>query len=396
LRIGIDYTSAAHQGAGIGRLTRSVIGALARVDRENQYALLIQGRELPLAGRNPSTDGTKDHFDVSRNAASGIQNDNFGERRTWINERWWTRIWHRFHLPVPVEWIIGRVDLFHGPDFTLPPLYRGTRALVTVHDLSYLRLPFCFQPALLDYLVANVPRAVRRADWVVADSESTRRDVIELLEVSEDRASVLYPGVDSRFRPISDVEARSHIREKYRLPQRFILSVGTIQPRKNYGRLVQAFARMQAADLALVIVGGKGWLYEKLFQQIDELEVKDRVRFTGYVDDGDLPMVYNMAETFVFPSLYEGFGIPPLEAMACGVPVVAADNSSLPEAVGDAGLLVDAEDIDALADALSRTLDDQALRQSLIRRGLLRAKQFTWEKAAHTLLATYKHVAEMY
>ena len=268
MRIGIDYTSAAHQGAGIGRLTRNVIDALAQIDRENQYSLLVQGREL-LPNRVPLADTRKDW---TRNAASGIPNSNFGEIRTKIGERWWTRIWHRFRIPIRVEWIVGQVDLFHGPDFTLPPLQRGTKAVVTVHDLSYLRLPHCFKPALLEYLVANVPRAVERADWVLADSESTRRDAIELLRVPEDRVSVLYPGVEPRFRPIADLEGRRRVRVKYGLPNRFILSVGTIQPRKNYERLVQAFAQLQVPDLALVIVGGKGWLYDKLFRQVQDTE----------------------------------------------------------------------------------------------------------------------------
>jgi glycosyltransferase involved in cell wall biosynthesis len=156
--------------------------------------------------------------------------------------------------------------------------------------------------------------------------------------------------------------------------------------------LVQAFSQLQMPDLSLVIVGGTGWLYDKLFLQVHEQGIQDRVLFAGYVDDADLPLVYNLAEAFAFPSLYEGFGIPPLEAMSCGVPVVAANNSSLPEAVGDAGLLVDAEDVDALAGALSRILDDSALRQALIEQGLEHARQFTWERAARKLLATYEHV----
>ena len=390
MKIGIDYTSAAHQGAGIGRLTRNVIGTLAQLDKENQYTLLVQGRELPSDKVYLPPAGER-----VRNAASGIPNSNFFERRTWISERWWARIWHRLHIPLHVEWITGKVDVFHGPDFTLPPLRAETKAIVTVHDLSYLRLPGCFKPALLDYLVTNVPRSVHRANWVLADSESTRCDVIELLQVPEDKVSVLYPGVEPRFCPIRDVKALTSVQIKYELPERFILSVGTVQPRKNYERLVQAFSQVRVPDLSLVIVGGKGWLYEKLFQQVQELNLQNRVRFTGYIDDADLPLVYNLAEVFVFPSLYEGFGIPPLEAMSCGVPVIAADNSSLPEAAGNAGLLVDAKDVEALADALVRVLDNAALRQTLVKRGLAHAKKFTWEKAARTLLAAYERVAEM-
>ena len=387
MRIGIDYTSAAHQGAGIGRLTRSVVRALAEIDHENEYTLLIQGRELPYPLSLPSAGAG------TRNLASGIQNANFREVRTWINERWWNRIWHRLRLPVAVEWVIGSVELFHSPDFTLPPVRSDTRTIVTIHDLSFLRLPQCFEPALREYLVANVPRAVRRADWVLADSESTRRDVIELLNAPQDRVSVLYPGVEPRFCPISDSRVLESVRRKYNLPPRFILSVGTIQPRKNYAGLIAAYAHLDIADLSLVIVGGEGWLYNDVFAQVRDMGLEGRVLFTGFVDDGDLPAVYGLAGVFAFSSLYEGFGIPPLEAMACGTPVVAANNSSLPEVVGAAGLLVDASDTEALADALTQVLNDSTLRRTLVERGLTQARRFTWKNAAETLLATYRRLS---
>jgi glycosyltransferase involved in cell wall biosynthesis len=407
LRVGIDYTSAAHQGAGIGRLTRNIVRALAQIEadeshsanrvhpangahsQENEYKLLVQGRALPYGP------GTPDEGHSARNVASGIPNDNFCEVRTWISERWWTRIWHRLHLPIPVEWLIGEVDLFHGPDFTLPPLRPGTRAILTVHDLSFLHLPRCFEPALLDYLVANVPRAVERADWVLADSESTRQDVIELLKMPAERVSVLYPGVEARFRPMTDARALERVRAKYGLPERFVLSVGTIQPRKNYVRLIEALACMEAGDVSVVIVGGKGWLYQDLFDRIQDQRLGERVIFPGYVEDKDLPAVYNLADAFALPSLYEGFGIPPLEAMSCGTPVVVADNSSLPEVAGDAALLVDAEDTEALADALTRVLSDSMLRQGMIERGIRQASRFTWQEAARTLRSTYEHVGHI-
>lgn len=384
MRIGIDYTSAAHQGAGIGRLTRNVVRALAELDRENEYTLLVQGRK---AAHPPS-------IPHPRNVASGIPNANFCERRTWIDERWWNRIWHRLRLPVAVEWVVGRVDVFHSPDFTLPPTRPRTRTIVTVHDLSFLRLPHCFEPALLDHLRANVPRAVRRADWVLADSENTRRDVVDLLQVPEERVRVLYAGVEPRFRPIADRQVLERVRTRYHLPRRFILSVGTLQPRKNYTGLIEALARLDAADLSLVIVGGKGWLYRGIYDRVQELGLEDRVVFAGFVNDADLPAIYNLAEVFALPSLYEGFGIPPLEAMACGTPVVTANNSSLPEVVGDAGLLIDARDTDALAGALDRLLQDGVMRRSLVERGRARARAFTWERAARTLLATYRSAAE--
>jgi len=379
MRIGIDYTSAVHQGAGIGRMTRHVVRALAGIDRQNEYVLLIRGRELPYPPPIPHP----------RNVASGISNANFREVRTRIDERWWNRIWYRLHLPCPVEWAIGQVDVFHSPDFTLPPVRRGTRTIVTIHDLSFLHLPHCFEPALREYLVANVPRAVHRADWVLADSQSTRRDVITLLQAPENRVRTIYPGVEPRFHPMGDVETLGSIRLKYRLPPRFILSVGTLQPRKNYTQLIAAFARLKVSGVSLVVVGGKGWLYEEIFQKVRELGLQDRVLLAGFVDDVDLPALYNLADVFALPSLYEGFGLPPLEAMACGTPVVTANNSSLPEVIGDAGLLVDADDTEALCEALTCLLEDTALRQTLIERGLVQAAKFTWEKAARMLLETY-------
>jgi glycosyltransferase involved in cell wall biosynthesis len=226
----------------------------------------------------------------------------------------------------------------------------------------------------------------------LADSESTRRDAIELLGVPEEQTSVLYPGVEPRFRPIEDTAALSRIRTKYELPERFILSVGTVQPRKNYVRLVEAFTQLDTDDLHLVIAGGKGWLYQELLDRIEEPSLQERVHLVGYVDDLDLPAIYSLALVVAQPSLYEGFGIPILEAMACGIPVVAGDNSSLPEAAGDAGLLADALDSEAIANALSRALTDSQLRRTMAERGLSWARQFTWQRAAETLHAIYHQV----
>jgi glycosyltransferase involved in cell wall biosynthesis len=243
--------------------------------------------------------------------------------------------------------------------------------------------------------VTKVPRSVERADWVLADSESTRRDVVERLQVPAERVSVLYPGVEARFQPMTDREALERVRHKYGLPERFVLSVGTIQPRKNYVRLIEALACMEDGDLSVVIVGGKGWLYQDLFDAIQELGLGERVIFPGYVEDTDLPAVYNLADVFAMPSLYEGFGIPPLEAMSCGTPAVVADNSSLPEVAGDAGLLIDARDTEAWANTMSRVLNNSTLRQGMIERGIRQAGRFTWQEAARTLRSTYVHVGQM-
>jgi glycosyltransferase involved in cell wall biosynthesis len=309
-------------------------------------------------------------------------------------------LWQRLRLPLPVQAITGPLDLFHSPDFVLPPTGR-TPTILTVHDLSFLRVPHCFVPAFRRYLQGAVSRAVQRAGRILADSRSTSHDLTELLAVKPQRVTVLYPGVESRFRPIRDEKVLHDVQRRYKLPHRFVLGLSTLQPRKNYPGLVEGFRRLldadsgtsRLADLRLVIAGGEGWMTESVYGAVVDAGLKGRVHFAGYVDDTDLPALYNLSLVFAFPSLYEGFGLPALEAMACGVPVVAADNSSLPEVVGDAGLLVDASDANALAMALLRVLEDEKLRSRLASAGPRQAQRFSWGAAAEQLLRVYRALA---
>jgi len=241
-----------------------------------------------------------------------------------------------------------------------------------------------------------VPRSVRRADVVLADSASTREDLVELLHVREERLAVLHPGVEARFAPQTEEGVVDAALQRYGIYHPFILGLGTLQPRKNFCRLIQAFdllRRRHHVPHQLVIGGGKGWLYDEIGETIASLGLQDVVLLPGYVADEDLPALYSAADLFAFPSLYEGFGIPVLEAMACGTPVVTSDVSSLPEVAGDAALLVSSEDVDALAEALWRLLDDTQLRNELRTRGFQQASRFTWKRAAETLLGIYAQIA---
>lgn len=379
MRIAIDFTPAAHQRAGIGRYTRGLVQALAGLDAENEYTLLVLGRRGA-------------HF-----IPSGLP-ANFKLRFAPLSDRWATVLWYRLNLPLPVDIFTGRADLLHGPSFTLPPSF--TPSLLTVHDLSFLRYPQGAHPALLAWLTRAVPRSLTRARHVLADSHSTRADLIELMQVPAEQITVIGAGVEARFQPVDDVETLQRVRARYRLPQRFILSVSTLEPRKNFDGLVAAFSQLAtdsprslAADLHLVIAGGKGWLYDAIFAAAEASPVRERIHFTGFVDDDDLPALYSMASLFAFPSHYEGFGIPVLEAMACGVPVVCADNSSLPEVAGQAALLIESTDGAALVEAMARALGEPSLRDTLIERGFEQAKRFTWEAAAGRLLEVYRQVA---
>jgi glycosyltransferase involved in cell wall biosynthesis len=346
--------------------------ALARLDSTTDYRLFVAG--------------------ATRGTLPAVPGRNFTWRPTRIPPRDWARIWHRARLPWPVETMTGRVALLHATDFTLPPTLPGTRTLLTVHDLSFVRVPETASPSLKAYLDAVVPRSVRRADHVLADSEATRDDLIALYGTPPNKITVLWSGVDSRFAPVRDPAKLEDIRQRYKLPSGpFVLSVGTVQPRKNYGRLIEALAYLRGdmPDLGLVIVGGRGWLDDPIYAALDEHSLRDAVVFTGFAVDEDLPALYSLARVVALPSLYEGFGLPVLEAMACGTPVVTSNVSSLPEVAGDAALLVDPLDVAALTESLRRLLTDETLRADLITRGRGRAASFTWERAARQLLGVY-------
>ncbi len=372
-RIGIDYTSAVRQGAGIGRYTRGLVGALAGLDRANQYVLFSAGCDsVPKAWP-----------------------ENFSLRSLPLTDRHLAILWQRLRLPIPVEALVGRVGIFHSPDFVLPPVL-AARTVLTVHDLSFMRRPECSSVPLLGYLMRAVPRSVKRADVILADSESTRQDVIDLLNVPRNRVFVVYAGVEARFVPQKNDLNLEAVLRRYGIRRPYILGLGTLQPRKNYVRLIRAYDLLRKEHHVphqLVIVGARGWLYEEITETIETLRLRDEVLLTGFVADGDLPALYSGAHVFAFASLYEGFGIPVLESMGCGTPVVTSSVSSLPEVAGEAALLIDPEDVDALAHALWRLIDDEALRQALCLRGLGQVKRFTWQRAAESLLGIYARIA---
>ncbi len=376
MRIGIDFTSAARERAGIGRYARELVRALARVDSTNQYLLFVprDARSDLMAWNWPC---------------------NFSIVRAAMTERLLAALWHRARLPLPIEAMIGKVDVFYSPDFLLPPTW-ARRTLVTIHDMSYVRVPECFPQVLKDYLNRGVPRSVHRANLILADAASTREDLVQIYGVSEEKVRVLYSGVDERFRPDVPESERTQAQSHLGLEGPYVLSVGTIQPRKNFTRLIQAFAKLvsksepRISNLKLVIAGGRGWMYNEVYQTVERLHLVDRVLFPGFVADEDLPALYSMASAFIYPSLYEGFGLPVAEAMACGIPVVSSQASSLPEVAGEAALYFDPCDVEAMTDALYRALTDTTLRADLRAKGLEQVKRFSWDDAAREL---FKYLA---
>jgi glycosyltransferase involved in cell wall biosynthesis len=356
---------------------RALVVALAELDSENQYLLLHAGPDQADEAR----------FPVGKN---------FSRRQIRLAQRYLDILWHRLGIPIPVNLLTGPIDIFHSPDFVLPPVQHA-QTLLTVHDLAFLLHPECADASLREYLEKAVPRSVRRADLVVADSENTRNDVICLLGAPPERVEVVPGGVAPYFRPVEDQRRLAELRSRLRLGEApFILAVGVIEPRKNHSLLIEAYRLLrerQKLPHRLVVVGQRGWLWEGIVEQAERSAYRDDIVFVGFVPEEDLPAIYSAATVFAFPSLYEGFGLPPLEAMACGAPVVVSKASSLPEVVGDAGLQVDPRDPDGLAAALELLILDEPLRADLRRRGLERASTFTWHAAAGKLLAIYKKLA---
>lgn len=374
-RIGLDYTPAWEQFGGIGRYARELTASLALLDQENCYRLFVAGAS---AGTLPPP--------LAHNHAW---------RPTGLSPKWLARIWQRARIPLPVEFFTGRINLFHATDFVLPPTLPATRTLLTVHDLSFVRVPAAASPSLKAYLDVVVPRSVALADHILADSSATKDDLVELYRTPAEKISVLYSGVDQRFRRVKDKNKIDAVLSKYGLNGiSFVLSVGTIQPRKNYPRVIEALAGLRASGNALhyVIAGGKGWLENEMHDTIARTGLDRQVHLLGLVDEEDLPALYSAARMIMAASLYEGFGLPVLEAMACGVPVVTSNLSSLPEVAGDAAILVDPLNVNAIRDAM-RTLDqDVTLRDHLVRSGYDQAASFTWARSATRLLEIYRNL----
>lgn len=370
--LAIDYTPAYHQRAGIGRLVRELVSALARLDRETPYRLFLAGT---------ASFGLPSEFGA-----------NFSLSTTRISPNWLARLWHRAHIPLSVTTFCGPISLYHATDFVLPPLPHHTPSLLTVHDLSFVRVPEAASPRLRAYLNAVVPRSVRRATFVIADSSATKEDLVHFYGLDPDRVSVLLSGIDSQTFSPGPVE--SALLERYGLNRPYILSVGTVQPRKNYSRLVLALSRLRQRgyDLLLAIAGSRGWLNDELYTTLRQSGMADFVKILGFVPESHLPNLYRGAVALALPSLYEGFGFPVLEAMACGTPVVTSNTSSLPEVAGDAALLVDPLNLDEIIDAIQRILDHSDLRQSLVTRGYAQARGFTWDESARQLYNLYSKI----
>ncbi len=367
MRIAIDASTISTQG-GPRTYVLGLLEALLRLDRDNDYVVFYNdpshlgrfplAREVVLSGKNPLA-----------------------------------RLW-REHVLLPLACRRERVDVLHCPKSAVP-FWSPCPVVVTLHDLIPIKHPETERFAARIYWRLQIPIAARRSAFIITDSEHARREIMADFRVAPEKIRAIMLGFDPAMIEERDAVAGAAVRGKYGLPNDYILYVGTIQPRKNLDTLIEAFSLLKGKGTfagKLVIVGRKGWLYDTLFSRISDLGLGDEVLFTGFVPDEELPFIYDGARVFVYLSLFEGFGLPPLEAMACGVPVVTSDTTSLPEVVGDAGIAVPPLDVERVAEALQRVLNNEETATAMREQGRRRAKSFSWEAAAKETLDVYAAV----
>jgi glycosyltransferase involved in cell wall biosynthesis len=299
---------------------------------------------------------------------------------------------------IHVPWVLRRErpDVFHAPHYVLPPAIR-CKSVVTIHDCIHLMFPQ-YLPSRAAYLYARASMwtAARQSHKILTVSEASKRDIIHFFNVRPDKIVVVHNAIDERFRATPPEDAIARVRERYQLDGRFVLYVGNIKPHKNLVRLIEAFDGLRKRgyeDVKLLIIGDEISKLPALRRAVHSHKLHKQVRFLGYLSDDTLAILYRLASVFVFPSLYEGFGLPPLEAMACGAPVVTSNVSSLPEVTGDAAVLVDPYNVESIIEGMSRVMSDPAFAADLRARGMARAREFSWERSVQRIAELYKEVA---
>ena len=370
----IDVSAAVHRRAGLGRYAESLIRALVEQD-PHRWGLFYNraGECRPLIGL--------EHL-PARTVSAGYR-------------PWRMTVLMRQMLGISFDRLLPDGQLFHATEHLLLP-FRHIPTVLTVHDLIYRLFPEHHKPLNYHYLNSAMPLYCRRADAIIAISESTRRDLIERYHIDPTKITVVYEAAASHFRPAPPNRV-DRVRSRYALPDRFLIHVGTLEPRKNLVRLLDAVALLREAGIKvnLVLVGARGWLYEGFSRRLQELSLEDTVSVLGYVPDDDLPALYSAAIACVLPSVYEGFGLPVLESMACGTPVLCSRAASLPELGGEAATYFNPHDADDIASALRGVWEDDSLREEMSASGLTQSARFSWTKAAEETIAVYEQLLDM-
>lgn len=372
MRIAIDATSVPPRPAGAGVYAIELVRAMMEVAPGDGYAVFTRG----------------DWFDV---AVAGRRN--WRVERVGAPDRFRRGLWEQIQLPSELRRL--GIDVLHSTHHTLPLRNISAKRVVTIHDVTFFRIPERYPPGRRYYFQAVTRAAARAADAIIVPSHSVRADLARAIEVDESRVHVVYEAAAERFRPVEPERAR-HVAERLLLRRPYVLSVGSLEPGKNRPRLIEAMQglRAQGLDYDLAIAGQPAWGAEADIDAARRFEMRDRVHYLGYVADDDLPALYSAAIAFAFPSLHEGFGLPVLEAMACGTPVLTSRVSATAEVAGDAALLVDPLDLASIRDGLRRLLTDADLRARLSAQGRARAAGFSWRRAAHQTHDVYGSLME--
>lgn len=376
MRIAINTLSLNKTKAGMGNYIINLVNNLAHIDKKNEYHVFV-------------SENNKHFFNIKQGNFKII---NIG-RIIRINLA--RLVWEQVFLPAYVK--RHKIDVLHSPGFVIPFLSKAKNVL-TIADMTFINYPKVHTIVKRAYFGLFMPYSMRKADRIISISGSTKRDALKLININPDKIEVTHLAPEEGFRVIDRKKAESRIKLDYKIYSPFILFVGMIEPRKNLIRVLNSFSELKKGlkkekfPHKLVIVGKKGWKYRGIFETVERLSLKKDVVFTGYIPDADLAMFYNAADIFVYPCLYEGFGLPILEAMACGCPVITSDVSSMPEVAGNAALLVNPKDAHKISSAIGRLIKDRKLREDMIKKGLKRSREFSWRRCARETLKAYEEV----
>lgn len=403
MKIGLDASFAINDESGVGRYSFNLIKNLLAIDRKNQYILFFNYFRNRVEKDKKINELVGDNKNVKI-----IKNHLLGKIKD--------KIWEN-PLIYPINLYFGQLDLYHATCFqAYPKKIIATKSIVTIHDLTYL-VDQNFHQNLSKYYQKITANAVKKADLIIADSNSTKNDLIKYFPIKSDQIKTVYPGVDDKFKPANKGDILE-FKNKYTSGSEYILSVGTLEPRKNLSRLIEAYQKLPMAlqnQYKLLIIGRSGWGKQEnvecthsTLQQVQSGEQgrttssgqemqnaelkKNNIIFTGFLSDDELVKAYSGASLFIYPSLYEGFGFPPLEAMACGVPVITSDVSSLPEVVGDGAILVNPYDVDEISKTIQKVLLNSSLQKELIQNSKKNIKKFSWFKTANVTLELYNKI----
>lgn len=370
MNVCLDIQPAVAQLAGVGRYTRALVEHLGEARGADQLRLF--------------------YFDFQRRGLTFATPNLKQQAIRWCPGRLVQKCWKTLHWP-PFDWLAGRADVYHFPNFIIPPLTAG-RTVVTIHDVSFLRYPELAETRNLAYLKARIAATIKRADAIITDSRFSAGEIIELLHADPGRVFPIPLGVAPQLNAPSP-EAVALMRRQRGLQRPYLLTVGTLEPRKNTVFLARVFEAMRTFEGDLVIAGMRGWKYKPILERLRSSPRQSAIRYLDYVSNEELPALYAGAELFLFPSLYEGFGFPPLEAMRCGTPVLASAAGSLPEVLGDGARLIKEFDAERWVGEASRLLTDNTLRQEMIEKGRAWAARYTWPETARQTWTIYRKVA---